>query len=177
MRENGRMDTEAVVALAREAHAGQVDKLGRDYFSAHLVPIAAGAALFGEPAEQAAWLHDIIEDTDVTADALRERGVDRDVVAAVEAVSRRSDESYEELIRRASAHPIGRLVKLVDNAWNIMSNPELAEVDPALARRLLDERYSPARDRLLATIGINRCWLGYEELLSVLEGEHERLTG
>lgn len=171
------MDTEAVVALAREAHAGQTDKLGRDYFSAHLAPIAAGAALFGEPAERAAWLHDVIEDTEVTADALLERGVDRDVVAAVESVSRRSDESYEQLIRRASAHPVGRLVKLVDNAWNIMSNPELAAVDPARARQLLEERYYPARDRLLAAIGINRCWLGYEELLSVLEGERERLTG
>lgn len=169
------MSLQAVSDLARRAHAGQIDRLGRDYFRAHLSPIAAGASLFGPTVEAAAWLHDVIEDTGMTAAGLLAEGVDPLVVAAVESVSRREGEPYEEMIRRASAHPVGRLVKLVDNAWNIASNPELATVDPVKARELLEERYLPARDRLLAAIGINACWLGYLELQRVLDGEREAL--
>lgn len=162
---------EQVIELARTAHAGHTDKLGRDYFEAHLTPIATGAALFGPEVEQAAWLHDIIEDTEMTAATLRQLGVDPQVVSAVESVTRRDGEAYSELIHRSSVHPIGKIVKLIDNAWNILSNPALAEVDPVGAKRMLDERYYPARDRLLAAMGINQCWLGYVELQEVLEGE------
>lgn len=170
------MQTEAVQNLAREAHLGQVDKLGRDYFTAHVLPIAAGASLFGEQAEQAALLHDVLEDTPVTAADLIARGVDPAVVSAVESVSRGHGETYEEFIGRAMVHPIGRVVKLVDNAWNILSNSELARVDPENARKLLTERYEPARDRLLIAMGINACWLGYQELLEVLRLEQRELS-
>lgn len=176
VRENSRMQMEAVLALAREAHAGQRDKVGRDYFEAHVLPIAAGASLFGETAEQAAVLHDVLEDTELTAADLLARGVGPEVVAAVESVTRREGETYDGFITRAARHPVGKLVKLVDNAWNIMSNPELAEQDPEKAQQLLEERYLPARDRLLASIGINQCWLGYVELQSLLEAEHQALT-
>lgn len=169
------MELAAVIELAREAHDGQRDKLGRDYFLAHLAPIAAGAALFGEKATQAAWMHDIIEDTDMTANQLLSLGVDAEVVSAVEAVTRRDEEPYEDYIRRVSRHPVGRLVKVVDNAWNIVLNAELAELDPGAAKRLLDDRYLPARDWLLAAIGINECWLGYSELVSLLTAELEAL--
>ena len=167
---------EAVRILARDAHVGQVDKLGRDYFTAHVLPIAAGASLFGEQAEKAALLHDVIEDTAVTAEDLRARGVEPAVVSAVESVSRRDDETYEQLIGRAMVHPVGKIVKLVDNTWNILSNPELAKLDPKRARQLLEERYLPARDRLLIAMGINACWLGYQELQRTLEVEHEAIV-
>lgn len=170
------MQMEALLALAREAHAGQRDKVGRDYFEAHVLPIAAGSSLFGEIAEQAAILHDVLEDTELTAADLLARGVSPEVVSAVDSVTRRTDEPYIDFITRAARHPVGKLVKLVDNAWNILSNPELAKHDPELARRLLEERYLPARDRLLASIGINQCWLGYVELQGVLEAEHQALT-
>lgn len=170
------MQIEGVLALAREAHAGQVDKVGRDYFEAHVLPISAGASLFGETVEQAAILHDVLEDTDLTATDLLARGVDPEVVSAVESVTRRAGEPYDQFIARAARHPVGKLVKLVDNAWNIMSSPELAERNPDLAQRLLEGRYYPARDRLLASIGINECWLGYVELQSVLEAERKALT-
>ena len=167
---------EAVRTLAREAHAGQIDKLGRDYFEAHILPISVGASLFGEKAEKAALLHDIIEDTEVTAADLLAHGVEPEVVSAVQSVSRRETESYEELIGRSMVHPVGKIVKLVDNAWNILSNPDLAERDPEKAKQLLEEQYLPARDRLLIAMGINACWLGYQELQQVLEEEYAALT-
>ncbi|HWV26711.1 MAG TPA: hypothetical protein VNZ66_05755 [Aeromicrobium sp.] len=144
------MDLETIKALAREAHDGQTDLTGRPYFEAHLTPIAAAAAVFGPEAEAAGWLHDIVEDTDITADDLVARGIPSPVVDAVVAVTRRSDESYAGLIERAAADPLGVVVKLADNTWNIICNPALAEVDEPRARTMLLDRYLPARTRLLA---------------------------
>lgn len=42
--------------LAEVAHAGQVDKQGRNYFEAHLEPIATVLEQFGEQAAMAGYL-------------------------------------------------------------------------------------------------------------------------
>lgn len=154
---SGRMFTVADAReLARAKHAGQVDKQGRDYFEAHLVPIAAALAPFGPLAEMAGWLHDIVEDTDTSLDDLRALGVPEIVVEAIDAVSRRPGEHYlRGLIPRSAAHPLGRLVKLADNRHNLNSNAELAETDPAKAKSLREGRYLPARRELLAAEAAN----------------------
>ena len=139
-------------AVAREAHAGQTDKLGRDYYAAHLTPIATALRDFGPEAESAGWLHDIIEDTNHTADTLRSAGIAADVVRAVESVTKVEGELYETLIDRACADPIGLLVKLADNTWNLVCGARLAEVDPAEAEELKQRKYLPARKRLLAAL-------------------------
>ena len=87
----------------------------------------------------------------VVVDGLVACGVPEVVVEAVDAVTRRPGEPYiAGLIRRAAAHPLGRLVKLADNAHNLASNAELARVDPGKARSLREGRYRPARRILLA---------------------------
>ncbi len=145
--------------LALQAHEGQVDEQGRDYYLAHLRPIAEALRPHGPHAEMAGALHDIVEDTrdhpDPTRrydlDRLRALGVPEVVVEAIDAVTRRPGEPYiAGLIRRAAAHPLGRLVKLADNAHNLASNTELARVDPDKARSLREGRYRPARRILLA---------------------------
>ena len=141
---------EDVAAFARAAHTGQTDKLGRDYCEYHLAPIAAKLADVSPEAEMAGWLHDVLEDTSVTVDQLRELGVPETVVAAVVSVSKREGEPYDALIARAAADPLGRLVKLADNERNLESNDELAQRDPDLARRLR-MKYEHARKQLLAT--------------------------
>jgi (p)ppGpp synthase/HD superfamily hydrolase len=134
--------------LARRAHAGQVDKQGRDYFTAHLEPIARLLVEHGDQAVMAGLLHDILEDTEMTAAGLLDLGVAPAVVRAVESVSKRPDESYEQLIERAAADPLGRLVKLADNSHNLAGNAELAESDPETAERLR-AKYVAARATLL----------------------------
>ena len=146
-------DLDRVRSLARAAHSGQTDKLGRNYFTAHLAPIAAGLSKFGPEAEAAGWLHDIIEDTHHTNDTLRAEGVPEDVVAAVESVTKIEGEPYDELIDRACADPIGRLVKLVDNTWNLICGPRLAETQREVADTLARHKYQPARVKLLAALG------------------------
>jgi (p)ppGpp synthase/HD superfamily hydrolase len=151
--------------LALHAHEGQVDKQGRDYYLAHLRPIAEALRPYGPHAEMAGALHDIVEDTRdhpdparrYDLDRLRVLGVPEVVVEAIDAVTRRPGEPYiSGLIRRSAAHPLGRLVKLADNAHNLATNAELAEVDPDKARSLREGRYRPARRILLAAEAADR---------------------
>jgi hypothetical protein len=97
-----------------------VHKAVRDYFDAHLTPIAEAASVFGPDVAAGGGLHDIIEDVGVSAAQLFEWGVLDDVVAGVQSVTRRSDETYEELIARCCAHPPSRLVK-----WSTMPGTSL----------------------------------------------------
>jgi (p)ppGpp synthase/HD superfamily hydrolase len=145
------MTPDDVADFARRAHAGQVDRQGRDYFEHHLLPISALLRPFGDDAATAGLLHDVLEDTEATAEDLRALGLPDAVVTAVESVTRRDDEPYEALIERAAAHPLGRLVKLADNWHNLSSNAELARHDPDQAARLR-ERYEGARARLTASL-------------------------
>jgi len=146
-------DVEVLRELARSAHANQTDKLGRDYFEAHLAPIAAGLRDFGPAAELAGWLHDIIEDTHHDVNSLRAAGVPDEVIVAVESVTKIEGEPYERLIDRACANPLGRVVKLVDNAWNLISAPRLSKLTPGVAEDLVRRKYRPARATLLAALG------------------------
>ncbi|MEV4442725.1 HD domain-containing protein [Streptomyces sp. NPDC049577] len=131
--------------LAERAHAGQVDKTGVPYIE-HVRAVAAGLAPAGPELQMAGLLHDIIEDTDWTADRLRAEGVPDRVVAAVEAVTDEPGVSYAEKIRRIAAHPDATLVKIADNAHN--SHPDRAARLPADRRERLAAKYRAAREVL-----------------------------
>ena len=163
-------------SIAREAHGAQRDKLERDYYDAHLRPIAEAAAVFGADAEGAGWLHDVLEDTAVTPEDLRKHGISDQVIEAVESVTKGpADEHYEELISRACDHSLGRLVKLVDNAWNITCNPDLAQTDPEKARDLMTRKYLPARARLLAACDLDADSPEVAQMQTTLSGHLVRL--
>ena len=151
--------------LALRAHEGQVDKQGRDYYLAHLRPIAEALRPYGPEAEMAGVLHDVVEDTAdhpdperrYDLDRLRALGVPPVVVEAIDAVTRRPGEPYiSGLIRRSAAHPLGRLVKLADNKHNLEANAELARSDQEAARKLREGLYRPARRILLAAEAADR---------------------
>ena len=145
--------------LALQAHEGQLDPQGRDLYLAHLRPVAEALRPYGPHAEMAGALRDIVEgtrdhpdpDRRYDLDRLRVLGVPEDVVAAIDAVTRRPGEPYMSgLIRRAAAHPLGRLVELAGNRHDLAANAELARIDPSKARSLREGRYRPARRILLA---------------------------
>jgi (p)ppGpp synthase/HD superfamily hydrolase len=131
--------------LVRQAHAGQVDKQGRDYVEHHLRPIAESLRPFGAQAYLAGLLHDIVEDTQIGYPELLDQGFPVLVVEAVRSVTRVAGERYSDLIDRAAADPLGRLVKLADNWHNLSSLDALADEDDRARLRL---RYETARERL-----------------------------
>lgn len=78
--------------FAVQARAGQRDKLGYPY-PAHVVHIGQCLAQFGQVAEAVCYLHDTVEDCDVTLDAI-ERKFGCDVCADVDAMTKREGEDY-----------------------------------------------------------------------------------
>lgn len=135
--------------IARMGHHHQVDKAGHPYMD-HVTAVARRVERYGPDAVIVAYLHDLVEDTHITINMLRGAGFSETVIDAVKSVTRRSDESYEDLIHRAARNPLGRLIKLADNADN--SDPErLKLLDPGMSRYLA-EKYQKARDVLTRRI-------------------------
>ena len=130
------------MAIAREAHDGQLDKGGQPYIG-H--PAAVASELDGDLLRATAWLHDVVEDTDWTLDDLRDRGVDESVVEAVDAVTRRKGEgeTYRDYVDRVALNEMARQVKVAD-LWH--------NSDPARWRRgmklSLRKRYRGALEQL-----------------------------
>lgn len=127
--------------LAEGAHTGQVDKAGAAYID-H--PARVAARVSGDLlAEQVAWLHDVVEDTAVTLDDLRERGFGEEVVVAVDAMSRREGEVSDDYYRRVAAVPLALTVKFADLSDN--SDPQRLAVLTPEVRMRLQEKYTHAR--------------------------------
>ena len=101
--------------LAFTKHQGQVDKGGNPYFG-HPKRVAERVAAKGgsEQMQMCAYLHDVVEDTDVTFEQLARMGFPEEVVEGVRALTRMEGESYEEFIRRCGKNSIARQVKLAD---------------------------------------------------------------
>ena len=122
--------------IAIRAHKGQKDKAGHDYI---LHPIRVSERCDDPRAKIVALLHDTIEDTDVTADYLREEGFTEEIVEAVLAVTRREGEEYNDYVRRAAQNELGRMVKRADLEDNmgIRRLPELTDRDVERLRKYL----------------------------------------
>ena len=107
---------ERAIALAAEAHAGQVDKAGQPYI---LHPLRVMLRMNSSIERIVAVLHDVVEDSGVTLDFLTAEGFLPEVISAVEALTKRQGESRIDAARRAKQDPVARLVKLADNAENM----------------------------------------------------------
>lgn len=129
------------VDIATRAHERQLDKAGRPYIG-H--PLRVMSRVEGLHTQMAAVLHDVLEDTTVTSEELRDRGVPDPVIDAVETLTRRTGESYESFVRRIveSGDPIALQVKHADIADN--TDPDrLAEL-PEDTRARLTKKYRAA---------------------------------
>ena len=119
-----------------ESHSGQVDKAAMPYI---LHPLRVAFSLWEGTTEDmliTALLHDVVEDTDMTLESIREHFGER-VADAVDGVTRRKTETYKEFILRCKLNPISRRVKLADIADNM--RPEriacLPESEKSIVRR------------------------------------------
>ncbi len=129
---------EKAIALAGDAHAGQTDKAGRPYI---LHPLRVMMAMADDTDMVVAVLHDVIEDTDITTNDLREQGFPEEVVVAVDCLSRRDGEDYYDFVRRAITDPIACRVKRADLMDN-MNTTRLPAVTDKDKHRM--QRYQKA---------------------------------
>ncbi len=102
---------ERAILIAAEAHAGQVDKAGAPYI---LHPLRLMLQMENTEDRIVAVLHDVVEDTDWTLERLRKEGFPQSTIEAIDSVTWRKHEDYEDFILRAAKNPIGRRVKLAD---------------------------------------------------------------
>ena len=111
------MNIERAIQIAVAAHAGIKDKGGKPYI---LHPIKVMMRVETEEEQIVAILHDVVEDTDWTFDALRNEGFSETVIEALETVTKQSeDEDYEDFIKRSLQNDIGRKVKIADLRENL----------------------------------------------------------
>jgi guanosine-3',5'-bis(diphosphate) 3'-pyrophosphohydrolase len=101
--------------VAEKAHAGVTDKGGQPYI---LHPIRVGASFESTDLQAIGFLHDVLEDTDVTEDELRGMFPAR-IVDAVYALSRQDGEQYFDFIKRCRQNPLARKVKVADIRDNL----------------------------------------------------------
>lgn len=134
-------DLDTAIKIAVDAHAGQVDKAGEPYI---LHPLRVMLAMKDETRRIVAVVHDVWEDSANGREYFVDAGFTRDVILAIDALTRRPDETYAEFIGRVCKNPIAIDVKLADIADNT-SPARSASLPPHLA-----ERYAKARVRLEA---------------------------
>jgi GTP diphosphokinase / guanosine-3',5'-bis(diphosphate) 3'-diphosphatase len=148
---NGRVvdaaeELELAIALAVRAHHGQryPSPQAEPYI---LHPLRVKLGVSGIRAQAVGVLHDVLEDTAVTAEELREANLSSDVVDAVTALTRKSGQTYEQYIEQVAGNAIARPAKLADLADNLANNKRLTRRPDVVARI---ERYEPAIRRLRA---------------------------
>ncbi len=136
------------IALAVECHRGQVDKYDLPYIL-HVLGVAARCRTLEE--KTVAFLHDTVEDSPTTLDDLRAMGFSDRIVSAVDALTRRGDETYEEFVDRTAKNRLATVVKLADLEDNMDVRRMRRTVEAKDLERL--ERYRRAWLRLSAVVG------------------------
>ena len=102
------------LSIARKAHEGQLDKAGVDYIE-HPIYVASQV----DTEEKAvALLHDVIEDSPVSAEELLQAGLPETVVTAVQVLTKKKEQDYQTYLETVKKNPLARLVKLADLKHN-----------------------------------------------------------
>src|SRR4051812_10261003 len=98
--------------VAEAALGNKEDRAGRPYMS-HVVRVWQQVSFEEIPVQVAAILHDVVEDSSVTILGLRKK-FGREIAEAVDALTRRQGETYNDYITRLSKNPIAVKVKKAD---------------------------------------------------------------
>lgn len=133
------------ISLAAQAFVHKHDKGGHPYIL-HCLHVMRAVESLGEEAMIVAVLHDLIEDTKWTVDALIKAGYKERTATLIDMLTHKDGESYEDYIIRTSLNPITRTIKMHDLRHNsdIMRMKGLRQKD---FERL--EKYHRADERVV----------------------------
>lgn len=65
-----------------------------------------------------AYLHDVIEDTELTLEDLREYGFSEEVLKAVDVITKKKGQDYQTYLNSVKENKLARVVKLADLRHN-----------------------------------------------------------
>lgn len=108
---------ERAITIACEAHKGQVDKADEPYIL-HVLRVVLGVE--GADEQIVAALHDVVEkNPEWTLERIAVESFPPEIVEAVDALTRRPEESEEAFLARATSDPLAQAVKRADLADNL----------------------------------------------------------
>lgn len=128
---------ERAIQIATEAHKGQFDKAGKDYIGHPLRVMEMGKT---EDEKIVGVLHDVVEDSSWTFEALEAEGFSKEVIDALRCVTKTSEkENYDDFIERVKRNPLAAAVKVNDLTDNmdIRRLPYLSDKDVKRLRKYL----------------------------------------
>ena len=135
--------TKKAMKLSYMAHHGSYDKGGVPYV---FHPFHVAEQMEDEYSICVALLHDVVEDTKYTIYDIEKAGFPKEIVEAVEAITRKKGQDYMEYIKIVKTNPIATKVKLADLEHNSDSG-RLIEADLETEKRLA--KYEAAKKYLL----------------------------
>jgi len=131
------------ISIAVDSHSGQVNDKAEPYVL-HPLRMMFKAVTIEE--KIIAVLHDVIEKTTIDLEYLRSAGFSDRIVLAIDALSRRPQESYDRYIDRVRENELAIKVKIIDLDDNI-SSLNLGKSQDIKSNKFL--KYQKARDTLI----------------------------
>lgn len=107
---------EQAILVATKAHAGQVDKGGQPYI---LHPLRLMLKFDSEIEMIVAVMHDVVEDSDFTQYDLKKIGFSKCIVEAIDCLSKRNGEDYDNFLLRISKNALAKKIKVEDIKDNL----------------------------------------------------------
>lgn len=105
------------IRIAAQAHEGQFDKGGKAYIL-HPLRIMMRLNTTDVELQCIAVLHDVLEDSPVTEDDLRQAGISERVISALSLLTHLPEHSYQQYVERIATNPDAIRVKLGDLSDN-----------------------------------------------------------
>lgn len=134
---------EKAIAIAVEAHRGQIDKAGKPYI---LHPMRVMLAGKNQDEMICGILHDVIEDTPVSIDMLAQEGFSESVLDALKLLTHDRSIPYRTYIEAIPPNPLALQVKLYDLHDNL-NRERLGTLTLEDERRM--EKYRRSQEYLL----------------------------
>ena len=125
------------IEIATEAHKGQFDKSGKEYIGHPLRVMEMGMT---EEEKIVGVLHDVVEDSSWTFEALEAEGFSKEIIDALRCVTKLSEnENYDAFIERVRKNPLAVAVKINDLSDNmdIRRLPYLSDKDVKRLKKYL----------------------------------------
>lgn len=108
---NMQQQLENAISIALSAHKGLADKGGEPYIL-HLFRVMLAVDTIEE--RIVAVLHDVLEDTSVTSHQLHKTIISKDILEAIELLTKKKNQSYESYIVAIKRNPLAAKVKKAD---------------------------------------------------------------
>ncbi|HEX8532090.1 MAG TPA: hypothetical protein VF646_18775 [Cytophagales bacterium] len=114
--------------IATRVHQHQQDRYGAPYLR-HVMRVAERGR--NDDERIVGLLHDVVEDSPMTLDDLRREGFPERIVQAVDCLTKREGEPYDQFVDRTKTNPLAIAVKLNDleDNMDVRRAPRLEEKD------------------------------------------------